>query len=210
MILEGVGVRRGGRRLLADVDLHVASGERVAVVGLSGSGKTTLLHVLAGRLRPDVGTRTGPWTGWIPQDAGLVPYTEVRTNVLLGGLAGWGAWGTLRTLWPRRADRARARAALTRVGLGDRVHDSVDVLSGGERQRVALARVLFGGARGVVADEPVAALDPDLKDRALGQLLALTEGCALVVSSHDPRRAAAFFSRIVEVRGGRVVRDGPP
>lgn len=210
MILDGVGIRRGGRWLLADVALEIVPGERVAVIGPSGSGKTTLLRVLAGRLAPDVGIHEGPWTGWIPQDAGLVPHTEVLTNVLLGGLASWGGWGTLRTLWPRRADRARALEALRRVGLDDRARDAVDVLSGGERQRVALARVLFGGAGEVVADEPASALDPERKERALRQLVELTTGRTLIVSSHDRQRLAALCSRVVQLHDGRVVYDGAP
>lgn len=203
MKLRGVGVRREGRAILEGVDLDIRDGERVAVVGPSGAGKTTLLRVLAGRLTPDTGERSGPYAGWIPQDAGLVPNTAVLTNVLLGELPK-GVWGTL---FPGSERRARAIEALDQVGLGGRADDSVDVLSGGERQRVALARVLFARATVVIADEPVSALDPALTESALAQLLELSAGHTLVMSLHDPELVRRHFPRVIELKDGRVVRD---
>jgi ABC-type lipoprotein export system ATPase subunit len=201
---------------LRDVDFEVASGERVAVVGASGSGKTTLLNIIGCLDRPDTGSyrlngldvaalddrrRAGIRSrdiGFVFQSFHLLSYRTVLENVMLAE-----AYGRR-----ERAGRAeRARAALTAVGLGDRVDHLPTRLSGGERQRVAIARALVNRPRLLLCDEPTGNLDSNSTTSILELLGALHgAGLTIIMITHDPG-VAAWSERQVRIVDGQISGD---
>lgn len=223
---EGLERRYGDRRALAPLTLTIERGQAVALVGPSGAGKTTLLHLLAGLLEPSAGSVSvlglplaelppGPAradrVGLIPQHAGLVPNLSVVHNVLAGELGRWGLARSLLALaWPWGA-AARAEAALARVGLPGRLRERAHRLSGGERQRVALARLLVQNPHALLADEPVASLDPARAEALVRLLVAMATagGHTLVASLHAVDLALAHFDRVIGLRAGVVAFDLP-
>ncbi len=219
----------GGNRALRGIHLRVADGERIAVLGPSGAGKTTLFNVLNLTLRPDGGEyclrgrNTATLTGQerraarteiatIHQQHDIVPRLTVLENVLAGRL---GRWGLARTvgarLWPRKDDVEAVRGVLGRVGLAGKIDERSDRLSGGQQQRVAIARALFQDAKLILADEPVASVDPGLQEDILRILVDANErdGRTLVVNLHQPDLARRYFPRIVALREGAVAFDAP-
>ncbi len=228
--LRRAAVELGGRQVIAPTDLAIAQGELVALVGPSGAGKTTLLRMLAGLQPVNTGsvhvhgtdlTGMGGQSlrnvrsriGFVHQDFALVPNLRASQNILHGALGRRSLWGGLRDLLlPRRADLERAHQLLERLGIGARLFQRCDTLSGGEQQRVAIARALFQDPVALLADEPVASVDPvrgrDLIDLLSG--LAAEHGLALVCSLHDLDLARACFPRMVALRDGKVRFDGPP
>ena len=210
---------------LSPVSFSVLPGERVALAGPSGSGKTTLLYLLAGILQPDSGTlsiggrelaRVKPGrelsrlVGIIHQGYDLVPHLPVLHNVLAGRL---GQWGLLRSaaslVWPQ--DRRVAESALERMGIGDKAWERTSHLSGGEQQRAAIARLMVQSPRVVLADEPVASLDPAMAEEMLRLLTGVTEDDerALVVSLHSPELIRRFCTRVIGLRAGQLAFDLP-
>jgi phosphonate transport system ATP-binding protein len=198
-------------------------------VGPSGAGKTTLLRLLDAALAPTSGTvcidgrgigELAPAElralrarlGFVHQDLALIPNYRVLTNVIAGSLGHLGFASSVRTmLFPPRAEVERAAAILDRVGIGAKLYQRTDSLSGGERQRVALARALFQRPSALLLDEPVSSVDP-ARARDLVQLvteISREQHLTLVVSIHDIQLARAHFPRLVGLRGGRIVFDGP-
>lgn len=227
--LQGVSkTYANGFTALHDLDLHIAAGERVAFIGSSGAGKTTLFRLLNCTLRPTAGTLTIGKVdstklhgrrlyqmrrniGTIYQQHNLVPRLRVMHNVLAGHLGRWStARAFLSLLHPLELDSAVA--ALQRVGLADRIFQRTDQLSGGEQQRVAIARVLVQEPSIILADEPVASLDPALAENIVRLLIDLAEQQqkTLLVSLHNVRLALEYFPRIVALQHGRSVFDGKP
>jgi putative ABC transport system ATP-binding protein len=208
--------REGERihRVLGGLDAHIASGERVAVMGRSGSGKSTLLNLISGIDRADSGTvhidglevttlgepaRTlfrRTHIGFVYQFFNLIPTLDVAENVRLvlelNGVRG-------------SAARERSLAALADVGLRARAHSAIDALSGGEQQRVAIARALVHTPKLLLADEPTGNLDDATAQELLPALLGLTRarGTTLVIVTHDETLAAAA-DRVLELREGRL------
>jgi len=230
LALQAIGLERGARgggrkEILRAVDLAVAPGEHVAIVGASGAGKTSLLQVAAGALRADSGTvRLGGESFWqltprgrqrvrrslflAPQVPPLPPRQRVVTAILAARLPTQGFWrGLSSLLFP--ADLAEIRTALEAFGLAGRLFDRVDRLSGGERQRVGLARALVAPARIWLLDEPLAALDPVHGEQVLALLTgeARRRGVTLVVSLHQAELARRHFPRLVGLRAGRLAFD---
>jgi len=226
--LEAVGlVHPNGQRALGGVTLAARAGERIAVIGPSGAGKTTLLRVLGAALRPSEGVvallGVSPWRlgardlrglrariGVVHQSAPIPPRQRVVTAVLAGRLGQWPAWRALASLcWP--LDAAGARDALARLDLAERLFDRCDRLSGGQLQRVGVARVLYQAPALMLADEPVAALDPTLAEATLLALSAQAEatGATLVASLHAVDLALRCFPRVIGLRGGAVLFDLP-
>ena len=230
--LEGLSARHGSARAgtaaaLTELDLELASGEQIAVIGPSGAGKTTLLHVLACAIQPSSGRLEidgrEPWKlprrelqrlrGTLflaPQVPPLPPRQRVVTAVLAGRLPRISLAHSLRSLF-YPTGIAQADAALARFGVSDKLFARVDRLSGGERQRVALARALVAQPRLLLVDEPLSALDPT---RAAQAMTTLTEaaresGATLVTTMHDVPMALASFPRILGLRGGHLVFDLP-
>ena len=210
---------------LSPVSFSVMPGEIVALAGPSGSGKTTLLYLLAGILQPDSGSlsidgkdlaRVKPGrelsllVGIIHQQYDLVPHLPVLHNVLAGRL---GQWGLLRSaaslVWPQ--DRGLAETALERMGIGDKAWERTSHLSGGEQQRAAIARLMVQSPLVLLADEPVASLDPAMAEDMLRLLTGLAEdnGRALVVSLHSPELIRRFCTRVIGLRAGQLVFDLP-
>ncbi len=201
---------------LREVSLTVGRGELVAIMGPSGSGKTTLMEILGCLLRPRAGEYRfngrpvqavspdglaelrGRDVGFVFQSFNLLPRLTALENVELPL--------TYRGV-RRRERRARATAALERVGLGERLRHRPAELSGGERQRVAIARALIGRPSLLLADEPTGNLDTQTGSDILDLLCALHgEGNTVVVVTHDPRIGARVERRI-DLRDGRVERD---
>ncbi|MEO8278490.1 MAG: ATP-binding cassette domain-containing protein [Ideonella sp.] len=212
--------------VLRGIDLDVASGEQIAVIGASGSGKSTLLNALACAVKPMQGELElfgeDPWAlssrrrqklrGRLclaPQVPPLPPRQRVVTSVLAGTLPTLSLWQSLQSLWhPRNA--ALAYDALLSLDLGEKLWERVDRLSGGERQRVGLARLLVADAPLWLIDEPLSALDPARAEQAITRLTeaARESNRSLVCSLHQVDMARLCFSRIVALRDGQVVYDG--
>ncbi len=208
---------------LADVDLEIRRGERVAVVGPSGAGKSTLLRLVNASLPPTEGTvrvlgaeparlRAGALRalrsriGTVYQQLLLVPQASVLENVVVGRL---GSRSALRVALAalRRRDRDEVAAVLAQVGLAGRIDERLDRLSGGEQQRVAVARVLYQQPDVLVADEPFASVDPARSAEIVQLLVAAARGRTLVLSTHQLDPVLPWFPRVVGLRGGRVLFD---
>jgi phosphonate transport system ATP-binding protein len=231
LALQGVSARhpagRGGAFAIDAVDLSVARGERVAIIGPSGAGKTTLLQAIACALRPTQGRLQlfddAPWSlsrrrlhrlrsrlFLAPQVPPLPPRQRVVTSVLAGQLAQRGFWTSVRSLfYPLGSDVAQS--ALAQFDMAEKLFDRVDRLSGGERQRVGLARALVSGAELLLIDEPLSALDPTRAAQAIAALVgaARGSGATLVTTLHQVEVARASFERIVALRDGCVMFDSP-
>jgi phosphonate transport system ATP-binding protein len=202
-LLDGVDLGYGGTPVLAGVRLHVAPGERVALLGRSGSGKSTLLSALHG-----AAAGRGMRIALVPQDAALVPQLSALRNVLMGRLDDHGAWHNLRTLIrPASPDRAAALANLDRVDLTPQADARVESLSGGQKQRVALARALHRGGDLILGDEPLSAVDP----RQAQELAALLRAAfpTAILALHDVAVARAFATRVIGLKQGVFLFDLP-
>lgn len=226
--LDGVGLTHaGGSVALRGVSLAARQGEAIALIGPSGAGKTTLLSVIATALAPGQGRRQVLGEAVPVSDAGaprslrarigsvhqappIPPRQRVVTAVLAGALGRWPAWKALASLvYPQ--DIAGAREALARVHLADKLFARCDQLSGGQLQRVGIARVLYQQAELILADEPVAALDPALALSTVQLLVqeAAARGATLVASLHAVELALSCFPRIVGIRDGAIAFDLP-
>lgn len=206
LMVRGLDVALGGRPVLRGVCLDVSAGEVVALAGVSGAGKTTLLRAIAGLLPASGSVVAGGRPALVFQQHALANRLTARENVLVGALGRIGFWRAALRLWPR-AEVAAAEECLDRVGLtglGDR---RADYLSGGQRQRVAIARALLQRAPVLLADEPVASLDPATAEDVLALLrdLARRDGLAVLVSLHQPELAARFADRLLRLEDGCLI-----
>jgi phosphonate transport system ATP-binding protein len=221
-----------GRRALNEVSLTVRRGEMVALLGASGSGKSTLLRHLSGMLRsdpaPDSRVRvlgrdvqtagrlaadvraTRSRVAFIFQQFNLVDRLPVMVNVMAGALHRLPLWRGLCRVYPA-AELRRAHEALVRVGIDQCAWQRASTLSGGQQQRAAISRALVQGAEIILADEPIASLDPASSHRVLELLAEVNResGTTVLVSLHQVDFAFAFCPRTVALRAGRVVYDGP-
>ena len=216
-----------GKLALADFDLSVEAGELVVVLGGNGSGKTTLLRCITRMVRPTAGaiwlenTDLAPLSGerlrqarlpmaMIWQHASLVHRRSVLSNVATGALGRYrGLWTALGGL-PKNELRA-ARGYLDEVGLPTLAEQRAGTLSGGQAQRVAIARALAQCPRVLLADEPIASLDPEAADEIMRLLkrLAAGENLAVLCVLHQVEFAYAFADRVVGIREGRIAFDLP-
>ncbi len=204
LALDGVGKCFGEREVLRGIDLRVAPGEFVAIVGRSGCGKSTLLRLLAGLERLSDGAIALDGAGGdthredlrvMFQDARLLPWKRVLDNVALG-LEGPDA-------------KTRAREALAQVGLAERAGDWPAVLSGGQRQRVALARALVHAPRLLLLDEPLGALDAltRIEMQQLIERLWRQHGFTALLVTHDVGEAVALADRVLLIEDGELALD---
>ncbi|GAA1160841.1 phosphonates import ATP-binding protein PhnC [Microbacterium oxydans] len=209
------------------VSLDIEAGEMVAVVGLSGSGKSTLIRTINGlvpvtsgaldvgehrvsgassrtlrRLRGDI--------GMVFQGFNLAGRASVLQNVLVGRLAHTPLWRTLLGVY-READKQLAYHALDRVGILPKLHSRASELSGGQQQRVAIARALAQEPRIVLADEPVASLDPPTAHGVMNDLRRINRdlGITVLVNLHLLDLAREYGARMIGMRAGEIVYDGP-
>lgn len=229
--VRGASKTFGQRRALDQVTLQVKKGEMVGLIGPSGSGKSTLLRTLTGFnvIDADGGTveafgqtlqakgrvsdkvrQMRARIGFIFQQFNLVGRLSLFSNVMLGVLGRIGFWRGLVGAWPA-ADKTQVMAALQRVGVADYAGQKASTLSGGQQQRGAIARALVQGAEALLADEPVASLDPVAARRVMQLLSDLNrqDGLAVVVTLHQVDYALRYCPRIVALKAGKVVYDGP-
>jgi phosphonate transport system ATP-binding protein len=228
-----------GIPVLKDVHLKVAAGEMVALIGASGSGKSTLIRAIAGLINVDRPVRRGDTAsggritilsqpmqeegritasaanlrariGVVFQQFNLVPRLSVLTNVclgLLGQIPGWR--GTLARFTAE--EQRHAMQALARVGIAEHALKRGSELSGGQQQRAAIARTLVQGASVLIADEPIASLDPKAARRVMDILAELNrqDRITVLVSLHQVEYALSYCPRTIALRDGRIVYDGP-
>ena len=224
--LEGVSfgypLADGGRRdVLRDLDLRVAPGEVVALLGPNGSGKTTLLRLLTGQLRPDAGTVTfdgrsvGDWPrGALARRVAVLPQQlELPAGFRVAELVEMGRAPHATRLFGSTADDEHAvRRALVDADALDLAHRFADELSGGERQRVLVAMALAQEPELLLMDEPTLHLDLAHQVALLAAIrrLRTQRGLTVVAVLHDLNLAAEFAPRVVVLSGGRVAAEGPP
>jgi phosphonate transport system ATP-binding protein len=222
----------GGRKALQNVNLDIRPGEMVALIGASGSGKSTLLRHMAGlmagdhsdqgliqihgqtvqqhgKIAPNIRqTRAG--VGFVFQQFNLVDRLPVIVNVLAGTLHRVPLWRSL-IRWFTASEVARGVDALKRVGIEECCIQRASTLSGGQQQRAAIARALVQGAKVILADEPIASLDPESSRKVMDILARVNreDQCTVVVSLHQVNVAMKYCPRTVALHHGRVVYDGP-
>ncbi|MBM3343043.1 MAG: phosphonate ABC transporter ATP-binding protein [Betaproteobacteria bacterium] len=221
--VRGVHKQYGGKSVLSSLSFDVARGEFLALLGPSGAGKTTLVRCIAGLTVPERGEirldgvnvlelkgRERRRIAVVFQQFNLVPRLSALQNVLAGRLGHVPSWrGVLRRF--TRKDQLLALECLDRVGLIDRARQRADTLSGGQQQRVAIARALAQQPDVIVADEPIASLDPQSSAGILELLrdISRNDGVALVCSLHQLEFARAYADRIAGMTAGAVVVDVP-
>jgi phosphonate transport system ATP-binding protein len=222
----------GRRKALDNIELTVEPGEMVALIGASGSGKSTLLRHIAGlvtadrdhtgeiavlerpvqragRLASDI-RRQRARIGVVFQQFNLVNRLSVLSNVLTGTLGRIPAWRGALGLFSRRETR-EALQALARVGMAECALQRASTLSGGQQQRVAIARTLVQEAEIILADEPIASLDPESSRRVMEILTRINQedGKTVLVSLHQVNYALKYCRRAVALKDGRIAYDGP-
>ena len=227
--LVGLTKRYGGDALALDrITLDVPAGQVVALIGPSGAGKSTLIRCINRLVEPTSGQvlldgldvtalRRGPLRlarrriGMIFQEFALVERLTVMENVLSGRLGTVGFWAGFLRRFPA-TDIQRAFELLDRVGLSEFVDKRADALSGGQRQRVGIARALMQAPDLLLVDEPTASLDPKTSRQIMRLLaeLCAERGLAAMVNIHDVQLAQRFVERVIGLKAGRVVHDGPP
>jgi phosphonate transport system ATP-binding protein len=219
-----------GRVLLNVPALRIRAGEAVALIGPNGAGKSTLLRCLTGFATASSGqvqtlgveltqqmSRTAlralrAEVGPVLQGLHLVQRLSVLDNVLIGALGrqrGWRNVGRSWLRWPDATQRGQAVQALQTVGMAGREGERADRLSGGERQKVAIARMLMQAPRLILADEPTASLDPSAAQDICALLRQAAGSATLITVVHDPALLPLLAHRVIGLRQGRVVFDGP-
>lgn len=230
--VQGLGKSWGENRVLDNVSFDLHAGEMVAVIGRSGAGKSTLLHMLNGTIDASEGAvyslRNGEaernllalnsrqlrqWRsecGMIFQDFCLVPRLDVLTNVLLGRLS---QTSTLKSFFKvfSDSDRAHAIELLQWMNMLPQALQRAENLSGGQMQRVAICRALMQNPKILLADEPVASLDPKNTKRIMDVLRQVSEqGISVMVNLHSVELVKSYCSRVIGIQRGRVLFDGHP
>ena len=225
-MIQTIGLKKsfGDSEVLRGVDLHIARGQIVAIIGPSGSGKSTFLRSLIGLERIDSGTiriegeslaedgrypnehtcrQVCAGMGMVFQHFNLFPHMSVRKNLIAAPLAA-------KKLAKNAADE-KCRMLLARVGLGDKIDAMPSSLSGGQKQRVAIARALMMDPDILLFDEPTSALDPELTGEVLAVMKGLTDtGITMVIVTHEMAFAREVSDRVIFMDGGVVAVDGTP
>ncbi|WP_149539238.1 phosphonate ABC transporter ATP-binding protein [Siccirubricoccus phaeus] len=226
--LEGLTRRFGAKTAVDNISLAIAPGEMVGVIGRSGAGKSTLLRMInrladptEGRIRwqgRDVTALRGralrQWRGqcaMVFQQFNLSPRLNVLTNVLVGRLCHVPAWRAVLGLWSE-TDRAIALSALEQFDIGALAPQRAGSLSGGQQQRVAIARALVQEPAIILADEPVASLDPRNTTLVMDALKEINQrfGITVLVNLHSLDLSRRYCTRLVGLAAGKLVFEGPP
>lgn len=221
----------GKRKALRNINVHIGEGEMVALIGPSGSGKSTMLRHISGLIAGDRDSggirvfgrqvqkagavssdvrRIRSEVGFIFQQFNLVGRLPLLTNVMVGMLPRVGTWRSLLG-WFTRAEKIRAMEALDCVGLAEYATQRASTLSGGQQQRAAIARAVEQRARVILADEPIASLDPESARMVMECLTKLNrdDGVTVLVSLHQVQFALQYCPRSIAMKEGRIVFDGP-
>ncbi len=226
--LQGLTRRFGATTAVDAVTLTVPTGQMLGVIGRSGAGKSTLLRMINRLTEPSEGRilfegrdvtalRGAALRAWrsdcamVFQQFNLSPRLDVLTNVLVGRLHHVPGWRALTRLWPE-TDRAVALSALEQFDMGRLAPQRAESLSGGQQQRVAIARALVQEPRIILADEPVASLDPRNSLLVMEALAEINRryGITVLVNLHSLDLARTYCERLVGLAAGRLVFDGPP
>ncbi|WP_394708401.1 phosphonate ABC transporter ATP-binding protein [uncultured Desulfuromusa sp.] len=228
--IEDLNKTFGKKQVLKNINIKIRAGEMVGLIGASGSGKSTLIRSIAGLETMDRTSkhikifskptqlgdkRTSNYrslrqdVGIIFQQFNLVGRLSLLTNVLIGRLAHNASWKGVFRLFPR-SERVKALEALERVNMVDYAHQRSSTLSGGQQQRGAIARALTQEAKLILADEPIASLDPASSDRVMNLLCDINnqDGTTVVVSLHQFEVATTRCERIIALNDGEIVYDG--
>jgi phosphonate transport system ATP-binding protein len=228
LIVEGLTCRFGAKAAIDDVSFSVAPGGFVGVIGRSGAGKSTLLRAI-NRLAPSSGGRIvykgtdvtalrgrelRRWrarSAMIFQQFNLIGRLDVLTNVLMGRLSEIPTWRSLAQLWPED-DIAAALSALEQFDMAQLAAQRADQLSGGQQQRVAIARALVQEPEIILADEPIASLDPRNTKVVMDALLRINKhfGITVLCNLHSLDLARSYCDRLIGMAAGRVVFDDAP
>lgn len=217
--LEGVHKYYGNLHVLKGIDLTVASGEKLVIIGPSGSGKSTLIRSMNLLERPSEGkiivdgiditapkapiTNVRQSVAMVFQQFNLYPHKTVLENVTLAPI--------LVKKVPRKEAEESGMAFLERVGLKDKAFAYPSQLSGGQQQRVAIARALNMRPKIILFDEPTSALDPEMIQEVLDVMVSLAnEGITMVVVTHEMGFARKVADRVIFVDGGEIIEEGPP
>ena len=229
--ISSINKHFGKHKALQDVTLQIFEGEMVALIGPSGSGKSTLLRHISGLLSGDrnsgnirifgrtaqqngaVATDIRPIRsdiGFIFQQFNLVGRLTLLTNVMTGMLPRINTWRSL-IGWFTREEKQRAMRALNAVGLAPCASQRASTLSGGQQQRAAIARAIEQRARIILADEPIASLDPESARMVMTSLKSLNQdsGVTVLISLHQVQFALTYCPRSIAMKAGRIVFDGP-
>jgi phosphonate transport system ATP-binding protein len=228
LVVEGLTCRFGAKAAVDDASFSVPPGSFVGVIGRSGAGKSTMLRMINRLAEPtqgkilfeglDVtalrGKELRQWrarSAMIFQQFNLVGRLDVLTNVLMGRLAQIPAWRSLAQLWPDE-DRALAMSALEQFDIAPLAAQRADQLSGGQQQRVAIARALVQQPDIILADEPIASLDPRNTKVVMDALLRINKhfGITVMCNLHSLDLARSYCDRLIGMAAGRVVFDGAP
>jgi phosphonate transport system ATP-binding protein len=228
LVVEGLTCRFGNKVAVDDASFEISPGGFVGVIGRSGAGKSTLLRSInclvspaEGRIMFDGqnvsalrGKELRQWrarAAMIFQQFNLVGRLDVLTNVLMGRLAAVPAWRSLVQIWPDE-DRALAMSALEQFDMASLAAQRADQLSGGQQQRVAIARALVQQPDLILADEPIASLDPRNTRIVMDALLRINKhfGITVVCNLHSLDLARSYCDRLIGMANGRVVFDGTP
>ncbi len=217
-----------GTRALKDVSLEIEAGEFVVVLGKSGAGKSTLLRCINRLVEPTSGKiffedqevtaldgkrlrALRQNIGMIFQNYNLVDRLSVQTNVLSGALGRTSAWSALVNYFAKE-EIAAAQHNLERMEIGGKAGQRADQLSGGQQQRVGIARALMQQPKIILADEPVASLDPATSRTILDILTRINreDGVTVLCNLHLPELARKYAQRLIAMKSGEIVYDGPP
>jgi phosphonate transport system ATP-binding protein len=228
LVVEGLTCRFGAKAAVDNASFAVGPGSFVGVIGRSGAGKSTMLRMINRLAEPtsgkilfeglDVTALRGRdlrlWrarSAMIFQQFNLVGRLDVLTNVLMGRLAHIPAWRSLAQLWPDE-DRALAMSALEQFDIASLAAQRADQLSGGQQQRVAIARALVQQPDIILADEPIASLDPRNTRVVMDALLRINKhfGITVMCNLHSLDLARTYCDRLIGMAAGRVVFDGAP
>lgn len=228
LVVDGLTCRFGAKAAVDDASFQVSPGGFVGVIGRSGAGKSTLLRSINRLVTPtdggilfdgiDVtalrGKELRQWrarSAMIFQQFNLVGRLDVLTNVLMGRLATMPAWRSLSQVWPEQ-DKALAMSALEQFDIASLAAQRADQLSGGQQQRVAIARALVQQPDIILADEPIASLDPRNTKIVMDALLRINKhfGITVLCNLHSLDLARSYCDRLIGMAQGRVVFDGAP
>jgi phosphonate transport system ATP-binding protein len=228
LVVDGLTCRFGAKAAVDNVSFSVSPGGFVGVIGRSGAGKSTLLRMInrladptSGRILYDGvdvtslrGRELRQWrarSAMIFQQFNLVGRLDVLTNVLMGRLAQLPSWRSLAQIWPD-ADKAVAMSALEQFDMASFAAQRADQLSGGQQQRVAIARALVQEPDIILADEPIASLDPRNTRIVMDGLLRINKhfGITVMCNLHSLDLARSYCDRLIGMSAGRIVFDGAP